>query len=123
MECCIMCGIHADIDSMPMGYESLIVESGRNVSGGQKQRILIARSLYRRPSILILDEATSHLDVDTERSIAETLKQLKLTRILVAHRPQTIAVADRIVELTAISRNTLGRNERSTFPPVPSFTY
>jgi ATP-binding cassette subfamily B protein RaxB len=98
-ECAALARIHDDIMAMPMGYETLVGDMGAAVSGGQKQRLLLARALYSRPSILILDEATSHLDLETEKQIAETLRALQLTRIMVAHRPQTIAIADRILQI------------------------
>ncbi|KTG62414.1 hypothetical protein K28_05970, partial [Klebsiella pneumoniae] len=63
MECAKRCNIHDEIIKMPMGYETIVGELGLGISGGQKQRILIARALYRRPSILFMDEATSHLDL------------------------------------------------------------
>ena len=72
---------------------------GAVLSGGQKQRLLLARALYRQPSILFLDEATSHLDIARERSVNEAISTLKLTRIIVAHRPETIASADRVIVL------------------------
>jgi ATP-binding cassette subfamily B protein RaxB len=70
---------------------------GTVLSGGQKQRILLARALYKRPQILFLDEATSHLDVDCERRVNEAIRSLNITRVMVAHRPETIASADRVV--------------------------
>jgi ATP-binding cassette subfamily B protein RaxB len=70
---------------------------GAVLSGGQKQRLLLARALYRQPSILFLDEATSHLDIASEHSVNEAIRALKLTRIIVAHRPETIASADRVI--------------------------
>ena len=88
---------------MPMGYETLIGELGGNLSGGQKQRLLIARALYRQPSLLFLDEATSHLDLDNEAIINQAIRELKITRIFIAHRPSTIASADRIVDLADVS--------------------
>ena len=84
---------------MPMGYETLISELGGSLSGGQKQRLLIARALYRRPNILFLDEATSHLDLANEAHINASVAALKITRIFIAHRPSTIASADRVIEL------------------------
>jgi ATP-binding cassette subfamily B protein RaxB len=72
---------------------------GAALSGGQKQRLLLARALYKRPKILLLDEATSHLDVDRERSVNHAIRQLALTRVIVAHRPETIASAGRVVAL------------------------
>jgi len=87
------------IMGMPMRYETLICDMGTVLSGGQKQRVLLARALYKRPKILFLDEATSHLDVARERRVNEAIRQLKLTRVIIAHRPETIAAADRIVDL------------------------
>ncbi|MEP6502207.1 MAG: ATP-binding cassette domain-containing protein, partial [Betaproteobacteria bacterium] len=66
---------------------------------GQKQRVLLARALYRRPRVLFLDEATSHLDVERERCVNEAVRALAVTRLIVAHRPETIASADRVLEL------------------------
>lgn len=96
LECAALACIQDDIAAMPMGYETLVGDMGTTLSGGQKQRILIARALYRRPSVLVLDEATSHLDLGTEKLIAQTLEAFKMTRVMVAHRPQTIAAADRV---------------------------
>lgn len=98
-ECAKSCNIHDEIMKMPMGYETLIGELGGNLSGGQKQRLLIARALYRQPSLLFLDEATSHLDLDNEAKINQAIRQLKITRIFIAHRPSTIASADRVIDL------------------------
>jgi len=69
------------------------------LSGGQKQRVLLARALYRRPKILLLDEATSHLDLTHEKQVSEAVRHLPMTRIIVAHRPETIATADRVITL------------------------
>ncbi|WP_426287079.1 peptidase domain-containing ABC transporter [Luteibacter sp. E-22] len=91
--------VHDDVCAMPMGYRTLVGDMGAGLSGGQKQRIVLARALYRKPSILILDEATSHLDVASERHIVSRLKSMKMTRIIVAHRPETIRSADRVVAL------------------------
>ncbi|MGQ0800403.1 MAG: peptidase domain-containing ABC transporter [Pseudomarimonas sp.] len=91
--------IHDDIVAMPMGYESQVGDMGSALSGGQKQRVLLARALYRKPSILLLDEATSHLDVDRERWINQQVAALRITRIIIAHRPETIASADRVIAL------------------------
>jgi ATP-binding cassette subfamily B protein RaxB len=95
-ECAALACIQDDLGAMPMGYETLVGDMGTTLSGGQKQRILLARALYRRPSVLVLDEATSHLDLATEKHIAQTLGAFKMTRVMVAHRPQTIAAADRV---------------------------
>lgn len=97
--CCKNAAIHEEISSLPMGYNTLVGDMGTVLSGGQKQRILIARALYRRPKILFLDEATCHLDIEVEARIVNMLKALEITRVVVAHRPQTIASADRVLEV------------------------
>ena len=84
---------------MPMGLNTLVGDMGTVLSGGQKQRLLLARALYKKPSILFLDEATSHLDIAREKQVNEVVKSLKITRIIVAHRPETIASADRVIVL------------------------
>ncbi|MDR0217301.1 MAG: peptidase domain-containing ABC transporter [Enterobacteriaceae bacterium] len=98
-ECAIRSSIHDDILRMPMGYETLIGELGSGLSGGQIQRLLIARALYRRPSILFMDEATSHLDLNNESYINESISILNITRIIIAHRPSTINSAGRVVSI------------------------
>ncbi|MCR6686682.1 peptidase domain-containing ABC transporter [Pseudoxanthomonas sp.] len=95
-----LAAVHEDIAAMPMGYHSLIGDMGTTLSGGQKQRVLLARALYRRPRILFLDEATSHLDVERERRVNEAVADLSLTRVIIAHRPETIASADRVLDLS-----------------------
>ena len=91
--------IHEDICRMPMGYQTLVGDLGSGLSGGQKQRLLLARAIYRRPRILALDEATSHLDVARERAVTANLAQLPVTRLMIAHRPDTIAGAERVIVL------------------------
>jgi ATP-binding cassette subfamily B protein RaxB len=91
--------IDADIELMPMKYETAIGDMGSTLSSGQVQRVLLARALYRQPSILILDEATSHLDSENEERISRNLKAMRVTTIIVAHREQTIARASRILRL------------------------
>ena len=91
--------VHDEIHRMPMGYQTLVGDLGTSLSGGQKQRVLLARALYKRPKVLVLDEATSHLDVFNERRVNQAISGLKLTRIVVAHRPETIASARRVVSL------------------------
>lgn len=70
---------------------------GASLSGGQRQRVLLARALYKQPRVLALDEATSHLDIANEQRVAQALAQSQLTRIVIAHRPQTIATAERVL--------------------------
>lgn len=98
-ECARMTSVHDEIEVMPMGYHTLIGDMGAAISGGQKQRLLLARALYKRPQILLLDEATSALDIDRERAVNQSIRQLALTRVIVAHRPETIASASRVVVL------------------------
>ena len=97
IECANLAGIHEEIMTMPMTYNSLVGDMGSSLSGGQKQRIMLARALYRRPQILFLDEGTSHLDVENEKRINNSLKGLKMTRISVAHRPEMSSGADRVL--------------------------
>ena len=92
-----LAAVHDEIAAMPMGYHSLIGDMGTTLSGGQKQRVILARALYRQPQILFLDEATSHLDVERERLVNDAVRQLKLTKVIIAHRPETIASADRVL--------------------------
>jgi ATP-binding cassette subfamily B protein RaxB len=89
--------VHDDIARMPMQYLSLIGDMGSTLSGGQKQRILLARALYRRPSVLFLDEGTANLDQHTELAIADLISTLAMTRIVVAHRPALLRRADRVL--------------------------
>lgn len=98
-QCARLAAVHDDIQAMPMRYATLVGDMGTVLSGGQKQRVLLARALYRRPKFLFLDEATSHLDVARERSVNEAVRGLQLTRIVIAHRPETIASADRVITL------------------------
>ncbi|SNY70842.1 peptidase domain-containing ABC transporter [Enterobacter sp. CC120223-11] len=99
MQCATLALIDADIMAMPMGYQTLVGETGGGLSGGQKQRILLARALYKNPGFLLLDEATSHLDVESEIIISQTLRQTGIPILLIAHRPETLASADRVLIL------------------------
>ena len=88
--------IGEELARMPMGYETLLHDMGTTLSGGQKQRLLIARALYRNPKLLVLDEGTSHLDPATEMRVNATVDGLGITRIVIAHRLETVAVADHV---------------------------
>lgn len=92
-----LASIHEEIATMPMGYDSLIGDMGTTLSGGQKQRVVLARALYRKPCILFLDEATSHLDVERERIVNQAVRKLRIAKVIIAHRPETIASADRVL--------------------------
>jgi len=83
-----------------MGYETLVGDMGSSLSGGQIQRVVLARALYRRPRILFLDEATSHLDEQNERTINAAIRSLTISRVIVAHRRSTIDMADRVVPVS-----------------------
>lgn len=98
-ECARLAAVHEDIVAMPMGYNTLIGDMGTVLSGGQKQRVLIARALHHQPVVLLLDEATSHLDVSREKAVNAAIRAKRMTRIMVAHRPETLLSADRIIVL------------------------
>ncbi|GAL12506.1 colicin V secretion ABC transporter ATP-binding protein [Vibrio astriarenae] len=97
IECARRAGVHDDIESLNMGYHTLIGEMGSSLSGGQKQRLLIARALYKKPKLLVLDEATSNLDIYTESFVCQMLKEINIPVLMIAHRPETIASADRVL--------------------------
>jgi ATP-binding cassette subfamily B protein RaxB len=125
LRCAKLAGMHAEIMAMPMTYNSLIGDMGSSLSGGQKQRILLARALYRNPRMLFLDEGTAHLDVQTERVVSENLRQLNITRISVAHRPDIASGADRTIRVARTIQPpadppALIANGRSTAAPTLS---
>ena len=99
-KCAEMAQIHKSILRKPMGYNSLLGSMGMSLSGGEKQRLILARALYKRPSLLLMDEASSNLDVKTEYAINTAIAELNITRIIIAHRPQTIRNADKVYRLT-----------------------
>jgi ATP-binding cassette subfamily B protein RaxB len=115
-ECVRLAALDAEIEAMPMHYETRVGTAGTALSGGQRQRLLIARALYRSPAVLIFDEATSHLDLVTERMIAASLAGLSVTRIIVAHRPETVAIADRVVAIDGAHLVPVRGEFRETIP-------
>jgi NHLM bacteriocin system ABC transporter ATP-binding protein len=94
-----LAGIDGDIRRMPMGMHTLISEGGGGISGGQRQRMLIARAIVGRPRVLLFDEATSALDNKTQDIVSRSLESLQATRIVIAHRLNTVINADRIFVL------------------------
>ena len=96
-QCAQLAAIHDDISSMTMGYNALVGDMGANLSGGQIQRLLLARALYQSPCVLFMDEATSHLDAKNEAKISEQMQNLPMTRIMIAHRKETIAKANTVL--------------------------
>jgi ATP-binding cassette subfamily B protein RaxB len=114
IQCAKLASIHEEIMAMPMAYNSLVGDMGSSLSGGQKQRVMLARSLYRKPRILFLDEGTSNLDVENEKRINNSLKNLQITRINVAHRPEISTGADGTLWIA----RTLVRDSRTAGPRV-----
>jgi ABC-type bacteriocin/lantibiotic exporter with double-glycine peptidase domain len=100
MSAAAIAAIHDDIARMPMQYNTLIGDMGSSLSGGQRQRVILARAFYKQPKILFLDEATSHVDVMQEKAINGILKQLGITIVMIAHRPETIQAASRLIDLS-----------------------
>lgn len=99
VECARASHIHDVIMNIPMGYETLIGELGEGLSGGQKQRIFIARALYRKPGILFMDEATSALDSESEHFVNVAIKNMNITRVIIAHRETTLKTVDRVISI------------------------
>ncbi|HET7772678.1 MAG TPA: peptidase domain-containing ABC transporter [Burkholderiaceae bacterium] len=97
--CAKLAMVDADVEAMPMGYNTLVGSLGTALSGGQKQRILLARALYRQPAVLFLDETFDQLDLALEQRITTQLRSLGMAIVIVSHRPDTVREVDRIIEL------------------------
>lgn len=101
LEAAMAAQVHADIMRFPMQYLTLVGDMGSTLSGGQRQRVLLARALYRKPKILILDEGTANLDEQNEALIADLIDQMPITRVVVAHRPALLRRAKRVFTVDA----------------------
>lgn len=88
-----------EVARMPMKHQTVVGDMGSSLSGGQRQRVLLARALYRRPRILVVDEGTAHLDTEHERRVNAAIAGMGITRVVIAHRRETIEAADRVVHL------------------------
>jgi ATP-binding cassette, subfamily B, bacterial CvaB/MchF/RaxB len=91
--------VHDDIMAMPMQYESLVGDMGSTLSGGQKQRVCIARAIYRKPSLLILDEGTANIDPMMEHALMKSLTEPNIAILICSHQPSAISHAQRLVAL------------------------
>jgi ATP-binding cassette subfamily C protein len=94
-----MAGFLEDIKKLPMGLETVLINNGAQLSGGQKQKLLITRALASTPKIIFLDEATSWMDEKSQNIIEESIRDLKITRIVIAHRLSTISNADKFLNI------------------------
>lgn len=103
-QCAELACVREDVVQMTMGFESLVGDMGAALSGGQQQRVLLARALYAQPRLLFLDEATSALDAVTESRVNANVSRLGITRVMIAHRRETLALADRVLDLARLCR-------------------
>jgi len=117
--------VHADIMRKPMQYLTLVGDMGSTLSGGQRQRVLLARALYRKPKILVLDEGTANLDERNEELIADLIDKMPITRIVIAHRPALLRRAQRVFSVSGrrlVAVKTDGEETdsiRQNFSPLP----
>ena len=103
--------IEHEITLMPMQFQTQVGSMGAALSGGQVQRILLARAIYQEPALLVLDEATSHLDIMTETAVNKELKNLAIPCLMVAHRPESVLAADQIFLLQLGGLHQIGHEE------------
>lgn len=115
----VAASIHDDIAKMPMQYETLVGDMGSTLSGGQKQRVLLARALYRQPKILVMDEGTAHLDAAHEQAVNAAIGAMGITRIIIAHRKETIEIAERILVMVAGQLHEIPREQLAPRPALP----
>jgi len=118
-KCAKIAQIHNTIIRKTMGYNSIIGQMNSSLSGGETQRILLARALYKKPKLLIMDEASSNLDIKTEIAINKSIASLNITRIIFAHRPQTIRNADKVYKLTPSGLISLSKRLINRVPNDP----
>ncbi len=113
IQACKIANIHEFISSLPQKYETEVGERGVKLSGGQRQRLVLARAILRKPAILILDEATSSLDAESEKLISQSMNQIlgKQTTILITHKLSSIAHADKIVVIEEGRISEIGSHE------------
>jgi ATP-binding cassette subfamily B protein RaxB len=94
IDCLQQAGLYKEVLSMPMGLQTLVGDMGTTLSGGQKQRLLVARAIYKRPQIMILDEATSHLDKENQKHVHRALKNAAQIHISITHRLELVTPSD-----------------------------
>ena len=101
--------IASEIENMPMGYYTFVGDMGSTLSGGQRQRIMLARALYRMPNLLVLDEATSNLDPETERTVVSRLRSMGVTIVAVSHSEIVNQAADRVIDISSTHMQAISR--------------
>jgi ATP-binding cassette subfamily B protein RaxB len=118
VEAAKLAAVHADIDAMPMRYDSLVGDMGSALSGGQRQRVLLARAFYADPSALFIDEGTAHLDAESEQKVMTALVNLPITRVVSAHRPAAVAHATRTILVADGKAGELKKTPAGDLPSV-----